>query len=91
MKLRHRQSARIATRARDEEPSVRLILVPPPRDEPDLTGCYLVQDAEGTIHSTGSTSRREALRELGGLAMRGMPAPLLLLSPHGAPTGDRLA
>jgi hypothetical protein len=74
-----------------EPPSVRLVVVPPPRTEAEDGACFLVQDAEGAVHSTGSSSRREALRELGSLAVRGLPAPLILLSPDGSPTGDRLA
>lgn len=90
MKLRHRQPISPAV-TEDAEPSVRLVFVPPPRNEPGARGTFLVRDAEGVVHSTGSTSRREALRELGALAVRGLPAPLILLSPDGSPTGDRLA
>ena len=89
MKLRHRAPAIPAFE--EERPSVRLVFVPPPRSEVEDGSCFLVQDAEGVVHSTGRSSRREALRELGGLAMRGLPAPLILLSPDGAPTGDRLS
>ncbi|MCU1587404.1 MAG: hypothetical protein JWN31_897 [Frankiales bacterium] len=89
MKLRHRPLPTPTAEA--EPPSVRLVFVPPPRGEAEEGACFLVQDAHGAVHSTGSSSRRAALRELGGLAMRGLPAPLILLNPDGSPTGDRLA
>lgn len=89
MKLRHRPPAEPAVTP--EAPAVRLVLVPPPRSEMEDGSCFLVQDAEGVVHTTGSSSRRAALRQLGGLAMRGLPAPLILLDPDGTPTGDRLA
>jgi hypothetical protein len=88
VKLRHRPAPDVTVT--DEEPSVKLVFVPPPRTE--STGqCFLVRDGRGTVHPTTSTTRREALRELGSLAVRGMAAPLILLSPDGSPTGDRLA
>lgn len=89
MKLRHRPQPDLP--AAPEEQNVRLLLVPPPRTEMTDGAGYLVRDGEGNVHPTGSNSRREALRELGGFAVRGMTAPLILLAPDGVPTGDRIA
>ena len=75
----------------EEEPSVRLVVVPPPRTEAPEGSCFLVRDGDGNVHQTGAVSRRAALRELGGFAVRGVSAPLILLDPDGSPTGDRIA
>lgn len=90
MKLLNRSRSSAPTITLPEEPSVRLVpYVPPQPGEPGEV--YLVRDGRGEIHQTQSTTRKEALREMGGIAVRGAAAPLFLLTPGGEPTGDRLA
>lgn len=90
MRLLHRSRSHGPVITLPEEPSVRLLpFVPPQCGEPG--GCYLVRDGAGEVHQTQATTRKEALREMGGLAVRGAAAPLFLLTPGGEPTGDRLA
>ena len=91
MKLRHRPHPGLLGFAEEVEQNVRVIHVPPPRTELPEGACYLVEDGEGVVHETGATTRQAALRELGGFAVRGVAAPLILLGPDGAPTGDRIA
>lgn len=89
MRLRHRAPDALAPVAVEPTSDVRIVVVPPRRSEED--GCYLVKDGLGEIHPTGTHDRREALREMGGFAVRGAAAPLVLLWPDGSPTGDRIA
>jgi hypothetical protein len=91
MKLRHRSRPDVPSLADAHEQNVRVLLVPPPRTELVEGGCYLVRDGDGAVHQTSSLTRHEALRELGGFAVRGIAAPLILLAPDGSPTGDRIA
>lgn len=74
----------------ESETNVRLVAVVPPQVTAP-GACFLVKDGNGEVHPTGASSRQAALRELGGFAIRGAAAPLLLLAPDGTPTGDRLA
>lgn len=89
MRLRHRPSPVVS--AASAEPSTDVRIVVAPRRSEEYDGYYLVQDALGAVHDTGTRDRREALRELGGFAVRGAAAPLILLGPDGSPTGDRIA
>jgi hypothetical protein len=52
---------------------------------------WSVLDGNGELVLEALSSRAEALRSLGGLAMKGAELPLTVLRPDGLPTGDHLA
>ncbi len=52
---------------------------------------WSIRDGDGTIVEAGLSSRAEALRTIGLVAMRGRCAPYEVLDPTGRPTGDRLS
>ena len=96
MKLLHRtRLAAPEARPEDSEGNVRVLTAIPPQQPmgkgKSKSSCYLVRDAHGQVVSTGTQDRREALRELSCLAVRGASVPLVLLHPDGSPTGDRIS
>lgn len=74
------------------DPTVHVHVLPKGTHRPiqGAQGGYAVRDDSGATHER-FPSRGEAVRRMSVMALRGAALPLMVLSPDGVPTGDRLA
>jgi hypothetical protein len=86
--LRHVPSA--AAPVLEPSSHIRLLHTGPLRTDLPSDSPYVIEDGLGVRHEIDAETRRDALRAMSHLCLRGTPLPLLLLDPEGLPTGDRI-
>jgi hypothetical protein len=74
----------------DPDTNVRVLRAGPSRADAPVLEPYAVLDGTGVRHELDVITRRDALRAMSNLCLRGVPLPLVLVQADGTPTGDRI-